>query len=162
MENIMETIIAYIQAQDLYTVISLGVLFTLVFVIVIYKKSQKPTTKYLEDIQEDKIYEDDIFDNVSDDNFDDNSDDDKYETFPQEKTLHDTPRQANEGGSRMIWFIIDGVAILTFTAISYILFLKNLWRDEYFLKIIVKSIGANIVFYYAFIKPTLFNTKPKK
>ncbi len=150
MENIIETILAYIQTQDLYTVISLGVLFALVFAIVIYKKSQKPTTRYLGDIQEEDIYDDDVFD--------DNSNSDEYQTFPQ----NNTPTQMSEGGSRMTWFIIDGVAILTFTVISYVLVLKNMWRDEGTIITIVKSIGYNIIFYYAFIKSTLFNTKPKK
>ena len=53
----METIIAYIQAQDLYTVISLGVLVVLLFVVVIYKVSHKPTTTFLENIQEDDVLE---------------------------------------------------------------------------------------------------------
>ena len=62
----METIIAYIQAQDLYTVISLGVLITLLFVIGIYKISQKPSTTFLENIEDDNIYEDDVLDNTKD------------------------------------------------------------------------------------------------
>ena len=154
MENIMETILAYILAQDLYTLIALGALIVLLFVVVIYKVSQKPTIRYLGDIQEEDIYEDDVFD--------DNIDNNKYENFPQDNTLNDTPTQMSEGGSRMTWLIIDGVAILTFTVISYVLVLKNLWRDEATLVVIAKSIGYNLVFYYALIKPTLFNTKPKK
>ena len=148
MENIMETIIAYIQAQDLYTLISLGVLITLLFVIGIYKISQKPSTTFLEDIQDDNIYEDDVFD-----------DDSNNSPFPQNTY---TPTQTNESGSRMTWLIIDGVAILTFTVISYVLIFKNMWRDETILIVIAKSIGYNIIFYYALIKPTLFNTKPKR
>ena len=151
MENIIETILAYIQTQDLYTVISLGVLFALVFAIVIYKKSQKPTTRYLGDIQEEDIYDDDVFDD----------DPDNFDNSPTAQNTY-TPTQMSEGGSRMTWFIIDGVAILTFTVISYVLVLKNMWRDEGTIITIVQSIGYNIIFYYAFIKSTLFNTKPKK
>ena len=62
----METIIAYIQAQDLYTVISLGVLVVLLFVVVIYKVSHKPTTTFLENIQEDDVFEDDVLENTKD------------------------------------------------------------------------------------------------
>ena len=150
MENIMETILAYIQTQDLYALIALGGLVVLLFVVIIHKKSQKPTTRYLGDIQEEDIYDDDVFD--------DNSNSDEYQTFPQ----NNTPTQMSDSGSRMTWFIIDGVAILTFTVISYVLILKNLWRDEHFLQVIAKTIVYNIVFYYALIKPTLFNTKPKR
>ena len=145
MENIMETIIAYIQAQDLYTLISLGALIVLLFMVVVYKVSQKSSTTFLEDIEDDNIYEND-----------------EYENFPQDNTLNDTPTQMSEGGSRMTWFIIDGVVILTFMLISYVLVLKNLWADDPFLVIIGRTIGYNIVFYYALIKPTLFNTKPKR
>lgn len=158
MENIIDTILAYIQAQDLYTLISLGVLIALLIIIAIYKISHRPTTRYLSDIQEEDIYEDDVFDNDSNNN----SNNDEYQNFPQDNTLHDTPTQTNEGGSRMTWLIIDMVAILTFTLISYILVLKNLWKDDHFLATIGRSIGYNVIFYYALIKPTLFNTKPKK
>ena len=57
----METTIAYIQ-QNLYTVISLGTIFTLLSALAIYKVSQKPTTTFLEHIQED-----DILDDISED-----------------------------------------------------------------------------------------------
>ena len=155
MENIMETILAYILAQDLYTLIALGALIVLLFVVVIYKVSQKPTTTFLENIRDEDIYEDDVFD-------DNTSSDDVYQNFPQHKTLNDTPTQMSEGGSRMTWLIIDGVAILTFTVISYVLIFKNMWVDEETIIVIAKTIVYNIVFYYALIKPTLFNTKPKK
>ena len=155
MENIMKTILAYIQTQDLYTLISFGALIVLLFVLVIYKVSQRPSTIFLENIRDEDIYEDDVFDN-------DTSNDDKYQNFPQNNTLNDTPTQMSEGGSRMTWLIIDGVAILTFTVISYVLILKNLWRDEATLVVIAKTIGYNFIFYFALIKPTLFNTKPKK
>ena len=149
MENIMETIIAYIQAQDLYTLISLGALVVLLFVIGIYKISQKPSTTFLENIKDDNIYEDDVFD-------------EGYDNSSTDQNTYNSPTQMSEGGSRMTWFVIDGVAILTFTAISYVLIFKNMWRDETTLQIIAKSIGYNFIFYFALIKPTLFNTKPKR
>ena len=63
----METTIAYIQ-QNLYTVISLGTIFTLLSAVTIYKLSQKPTITFLEHIQEgnalDDISDDKVKDNV--------------------------------------------------------------------------------------------------
>ena len=81
----METTIAYIQ-QNLYTVMSLGGLVVLLFAVTIYKLSHKPTTTFVEHIQEGNALDD-----VSDDKVKDNvpikSDTKKDTVNVQEKTI---------------------------------------------------------------------------
>lgn len=139
MESIIENFVAYIKTQDLYTIISSGVLFTLVFAIIIYKSTQKPHTRYIEEISDDDIYADDLSTN----------DPIEHEKSSQSETSAGT------------WLIIDSVAILTFTIISYVLFFKKIWMGQDVLRILMKSVGVNIMFYYCLIKPTLFNTNQK-
>ena len=59
------------------------------------------------------------------------------------------------------WLIIHSVPVLTFTLFSYVLFFKNIWMGQDVLRILMKSVGVNIMFYYCMINPTLFNTNQK-
>ncbi|MGL4346884.1 MAG: hypothetical protein ACRCR9_02215, partial [Chitinophagaceae bacterium] len=48
----------YLLSLDLYTVISFAILFGIVFMVLIYKQTQKPKTYYQEEYQEEEEYQD--------------------------------------------------------------------------------------------------------
>ncbi|MGL5956751.1 MAG: hypothetical protein ACRC0X_09200 [Brevinema sp.] len=56
--EIMENIINYFLSLDLYTAISLAILFGIVFIVLIYKQTQKPKTYYQEEEYQEEEYQD--------------------------------------------------------------------------------------------------------
>lgn len=144
----VESILEYLKTQDVYTLVVLGLLFAIVFFIILYKSSQKPKTIYHDSFDE-EIYDDESLDTSMAD------------VHSERSSTSDDP------AAKKVWLVIDIVGISICSVITYTLFFEEFVYILYRLGltgsfVFMAFILINIIFYFVFFKPTILNTKPKK
>ncbi|MGL4676183.1 MAG: hypothetical protein ACRCWI_00760 [Brevinema sp.] len=92
----MENIINYVFPIDLYTLVSLAVLFGIVFIVLIYKRTQKPKIYYQED---------------------------REDIYMDQNSLSKPSVEENHYAT---WLFVDLVSITTFSLIIHVLLSKKI------------------------------------